>query len=280
MAGPSYIAQDSEIVALDRAVPLADNPRHGDVMACARSFARFGQRKPIVLRRLDPAGGLGEIEAGNTSYAAVVMLNDMAASLTKATTATRRKILNGIRSKLGEEATDALHQTVEEHGPDAWSQILVTWIDEELEEGLAFAATDNHTARLGHDDPEALRRLTDRVAAVEAGLLELFTVAPDPLPPPEPDPQPPQDRPARLSGSNGTSGRSRDPMEATALRTMAFTMNLADYAWVQAHVGNLRRDWDLPDDTQVILRLVADRVGARPPGMVHVAADETDEDDL
>lgn len=34
-------------------VPLPDNPRRGDVTAIVRSLERFGQRKPLVVRRSD-----------------------------------------------------------------------------------------------------------------------------------------------------------------------------------------------------------------------------------
>lgn len=276
MAGPSYIALDSEVVPLDRAVPLTDNPHHGDVVAVARSFARFGQRKQIVLRRIDDY--IGEIEAGNTSYAAVQLLHDMAGRLQAAEGKPRvwQRTVNDVRAQLGEEATDALLATVDELGESAWSQIHVTWVEEEAEEGLAFAATDNHTARLGHDDPEAMRRLTERVAATEAALVHLFTLAPDPLPTAgDPPPEPPGPS-AAPSGSAGAAGLSRDPLEASAQRTLAFTMSMGDYHWTAAHIGNLRRDWDLPDDTQVILRLISDAVGATPPGLVASPAGEDD----
>lgn len=49
---------------LDRLDLLEDNPRQGDVEAVMRSYARFGQRKPITAR--PTAGGdRGEVTAGN-----------------------------------------------------------------------------------------------------------------------------------------------------------------------------------------------------------------------
>jgi hypothetical protein len=57
------------------AVKLADlnvtehNPRIGDVAAIAKSYEKFGQRKPIVART-----GTGEIIAGNHQYAAAKSL--------------------------------------------------------------------------------------------------------------------------------------------------------------------------------------------------------------
>lgn len=273
MAGPSYIAHSTEIVPLGRAVPLQGNPHQGDVVAVARSLARFGQRKPIVLRRLED--GRGEIEAGNTTYRAACLLNDLAARLAKNPTSKRAQLK--LRETLGSEAAAALQATVDEHGDGAWSGIAVTWVDEPAEVGLAFAATDNFTARLGQDDPQALAALTDRVAALEQGLVGLFTAAPDPLPQFDPDPAPPpsRDRPAlRPERPQPPTG---DPLEASAQRTLTFPVSLADFAWVQAHMGNLRRDWDLPDDSQVLLRLVGQQVGAHPPGLIDVAAAEDDD---
>jgi ParB-like chromosome segregation protein Spo0J len=48
--------------------PMVGNPRKGDVAAVARSYAQFGQVKPIVVRED------GEILAGNHQYAAAVEL--------------------------------------------------------------------------------------------------------------------------------------------------------------------------------------------------------------
>jgi DNA modification methylase len=66
----SKIAPDLEALAvpLDQLDALAGNPRRGDVEAVARSYSRFGQRKPIVARRRP--GGRGEVLAGNTQLAA------------------------------------------------------------------------------------------------------------------------------------------------------------------------------------------------------------------
>lgn len=52
---------------VDRLTPLPGNPRHGDVDAVARSYATFGQRKPIVARR-EGEGGI--VIAGNHQLAA------------------------------------------------------------------------------------------------------------------------------------------------------------------------------------------------------------------
>ena len=62
---------------LDRLEPLPGNPRRGDVEAVARSYERFGQRKPIVARRTgtnsdgDPCG---VVIAGNHQWEAAQRL--------------------------------------------------------------------------------------------------------------------------------------------------------------------------------------------------------------
>jgi DNA modification methylase len=53
---------------IDRLDALEDNPRRGDVEAVKRSYAEFGQRKPIVARHTTE--GRGEVEAGNHQLAA------------------------------------------------------------------------------------------------------------------------------------------------------------------------------------------------------------------
>lgn len=55
-------------------LPLEGNPRRGDVSRISKSLRRFGQRKPIVARKLDGTGARGEIIAGNHTYAAAVEL--------------------------------------------------------------------------------------------------------------------------------------------------------------------------------------------------------------
>jgi hypothetical protein len=64
------IAPDLVGLAVDigRLDPLDGNPRRGDVDAVARSYTTFGQRKPIVARRV--TGDRGEVIAGNTQLAA------------------------------------------------------------------------------------------------------------------------------------------------------------------------------------------------------------------
>lgn len=56
---------------------LDRNPRRGDVAAVARSYKRFGQRKPIVARRTgeNEAGPTGTVLAGNHQLAAAISLD-------------------------------------------------------------------------------------------------------------------------------------------------------------------------------------------------------------
>lgn len=63
-------------VPIGTVAPLPDNPRRGDVDAVARSYKRFGQRKPIVVRR---DGGTkakprGTVIAGNHQLHAALQL--------------------------------------------------------------------------------------------------------------------------------------------------------------------------------------------------------------
>lgn len=55
---------------------LQKNPRRGDVAAVARSYKRFGQRKPIVARRTgeNEDGPTGTVLAGNHQLAAAISL--------------------------------------------------------------------------------------------------------------------------------------------------------------------------------------------------------------
>jgi ParB-like chromosome segregation protein Spo0J len=56
-------------VPIDSLQGLPGNPRRGDVDAVATSLSRFGQRKPIVVRRDD-----GTIIAGNHTWQAAKKL--------------------------------------------------------------------------------------------------------------------------------------------------------------------------------------------------------------
>lgn len=123
------IAKDirSLAVPLDDLKLLPGNPHKGDVEAVAASYKRFGQQKPIVVMR-DPADDKGTILAGNTQYKAARLLG--------------------------------------------WTHIAASWqdsVEDDPEEGwdeneaVGFAVTDNHTAELGEDDPEALMAMLDKI---------------------------------------------------------------------------------------------------------------------
>lgn len=70
MTNPTNIAPDLAPLATPIADlhPLPGNPRRGDVAAVARSYERFGQRKPVV------ATPDGTVIAGNHQLAAAVSL--------------------------------------------------------------------------------------------------------------------------------------------------------------------------------------------------------------
>jgi len=55
------------VVPIEWITPLVGNPRRGKVEALARSYARFGQRKPIVVNKTGEEDGhpVGMTEAGN-----------------------------------------------------------------------------------------------------------------------------------------------------------------------------------------------------------------------
>lgn len=64
------IAPDLKALAvpIENLTPMAGNPRKGDVQAVRRSYEKFGQRKPIVARRLgisENGFGTGTVTAGN-----------------------------------------------------------------------------------------------------------------------------------------------------------------------------------------------------------------------
>ncbi len=56
---------------VERLRPLPGNPRRGDIESVARSYSRFGQRKPIVARR---EGDVATVIAGNHQLAAAKKL--------------------------------------------------------------------------------------------------------------------------------------------------------------------------------------------------------------
>ena len=58
----------SLVVPIENLTPMAGNPRKGDVEAVKRSYEKFGQRKPLVARRLgisDNGFATGTVTAGN-----------------------------------------------------------------------------------------------------------------------------------------------------------------------------------------------------------------------
>jgi hypothetical protein len=110
---------------------LPNNPRRGDVEAIARSFAVFGQRKPLVARRTgsDADGNaVGIVTAGNHG-------------------------LKAARDELG------------------WSHVAVVWTDDDETTAAAFGLADNHVPELGSYDQALLAEQLSLVAATDAELL-------------------------------------------------------------------------------------------------------------
>jgi len=116
---------------------LEGNPRRGDVQAVARSLKRFGQRKPIVVRRSDNA-----VIAGNHTLAAALELG--------------------------------------------WSEIAVSWADDDDATAKAYALADNKTSALGSFDAADLAAMVAEVEAVDPELLlaASFDLVTDQLPAP------------------------------------------------------------------------------------------------
>lgn len=267
---PAWIEQQTELVNHDQVIHLPDNPHKGDVIGIARSFARFGQRKPIVLRRLD--NGKGEITAGNSSFRAVQLLRGHAQTITDAGPGAREHAILDCRQQLGSEACEALLEHLDQDR-DAWTRILAVWVDEEPEEGQAFALADNNTARLGSDDPALLLAMLRRIEQTEPALLEAasYTTADlkdltadhtDPPPALPPDPLPDL---GTVTTPPPNPEQRRNDWEASSIRSIVLPFDMTLFHWVTAHLGGLRRDMDVASNAEVIVKLIEDRVDATAP---------------
>ena len=115
-----------DLMALARPIstvtPLPGNPRRGQVTVIAASLVKFGQRKPIVVRRSD-----GVVIAGNHTLAAALSLG--------------------------------------------WSEIAVTYVDDDDETSVAFALADNRTSDLGTYDDLFLADMLRSVQTFDATLM-------------------------------------------------------------------------------------------------------------
>lgn len=72
MNGKYAAGLEKLLVPLEKLQQDPDNPRRGDVAAVAKSYATFGQRKPIVVRKEED--GTGTVIAGNHQFAAAKTL--------------------------------------------------------------------------------------------------------------------------------------------------------------------------------------------------------------
>jgi hypothetical protein len=114
--------------------PMERNPRRGDVEAVARSYERFGQRKPIVVRRDAKArkrngSPTGEVIAGSHQLLAAEQLG--------------------------------------------WTEIAVVFVEDDDRTATAYALADNRTADLGTYDDDVLAELLRELGEDDVdGLLE------------------------------------------------------------------------------------------------------------
>lgn len=264
---PTYLHTDTELVDLDddRLRKLPNNPNRGDVIAAAKSLARFGQRDPLVVRRLH--GNRGEIEAGNHRLDAVHLLRGHVKAITGNKGRKKAQAALDARQQLGQEAAERLMDDIEHHGDQAWSQVTVLWVDDDEDEGLAYALASNRTARLGHDDPELLVGMLKQIAAHERGLIEaagytdhdLHPVEQDPANPTDPDPPPPRER------TTSALPRQDDEHDATSTRTLVLPMNVAVHAWTTSQLAQLRRHHGFDTDTHVLVWLLEQATGGTAP---------------
>jgi DNA modification methylase len=136
----------SLIQPLDSLVELPGNPRQGDVDAVAKSLSRFGQRKPIVVRRSDRV-----IIAGNHTWKAAQQLgwSDIAALLVDDDEATAQAfaLADNRTAELGTYDEDLLLDLIRQVGEaDAsllldtgWSEEAVRDLIESIDPGLPDA---------------------------------------------------------------------------------------------------------------------------------------------
>lgn len=129
-------------------LPLEGNPRKGDVSKIAASLRRFGQRKPIVARKLDGGGARGEIIAGNHTYLAAQSLgwDDIAVVFVDDDKWTARAfaIADNRTAEVGHFDDDLLAAMLSDLASDDELLADSGWSTDEVAELLA---------RVSHDDP-------------------------------------------------------------------------------------------------------------------------------
>lgn len=122
---------------------LPGNPRRGDVQAVARSYERFGQRKPVVARRDGTViAGNHQLQAAQQlgwSHLAVVWTDD------DDTTAKAFALADNRLSELGGQDEDALQKFIEEVAID--TDLLAAT-------GYDLSTLDSLIAEVGEDEPD------------------------------------------------------------------------------------------------------------------------------
>jgi ParB-like nuclease family protein len=144
-------------VPLVNLTPLPGNPRQGDVDAVARSSAAFGQRKPLVARRIGEHAGkpAGIVIAGNHqliaarelgwSEVAVVWVDD------DELTAKAFALADNRTADLGTYDDEALAELLREVSADEDLLFATSFSEDDLASLLAGT-----TAQQGYTDPDAV----------------------------------------------------------------------------------------------------------------------------
>jgi DNA modification methylase len=207
-------------VPIDSLQALPDNPRRGDVEAVAASLSRFGQRKPIVVRRDD-----GTIIAGNHTWQAAKKLgwSEIAVAYVgdDDVTAQAYALADNRTAELGDYDDDLLKALIDS---------------------------------VGKVDPELLRdtgwsdeSVADLLAKIEAGLPKVFDEDEVPEPPTEPKTK---------FGDIFQLGRHRlicgDATEASTFQKL-FNDEKADLVWTDppygvAYVGKTKEALTIKND--------------------------------
>lgn len=231
--GPGGTFHPSELNTFHR------NPRKGDVKAIAASLKAHDQYKPITVNIGTHTGRPHEVLAGNHTLLAI---RDLA-----------------------------------ERYPDdpRWEHVLVHWVDVDDDRCNRIVAVDNRTGQLGGFDMDELARLLDDIgvpnladigysdddladikAKIEENALDL---------PPKPEGL------HDISGSDSSQSERRDTFAETTTRTMILTLPIPQFVWAQEQLAQLRGEWGVDTNVDVVLQLLADETDSTFPDADAVA---------
>lgn len=225
------------------------NPRKGDVKAIAASLKAHDQYKPIVVNRGTHTGRPFEVLAGNHTLMAI---RDLA-----------------------------------EQYPDdpRWGDVLVHWLDVDDDRCNRIVAADNQTAQLGGFDFQELAGLLEDIGEVNladigfsdedfADLKARLEESALDLPP---KPEGLQDT---STNPNTADPDRHDSYEATTTRTMILAMPIPQFVWAQEQLAAMRADWDIDNNTDVVLELISRDTGIEiPDADAQVSADAIEQAD-